>query len=532
MLPACNLFPTPALKAITVYRKLFRNCSTLSIGLILSRFSALIKLAIIASIFGTGDSMDAFLVAMAIPTAVLTVFGEGLYVSTVKLVSRHKGERVRTIDGWREVSSLFNFAVGSMVIVSVLYWALAPLLLRVVAPGFDHERLALASTLAQCVAPIMILVAVQYILHAILHVNGRFFIPALQFFLSSIVTIIVVLVLEPSLGVGSYALGSVAGELFCCLVCLIAVERLGVQYVFLWHHRSRGVRESLKLGVPTMASAGVLQVMGVTDRVFASGLAAGSVSALGYGLQLLTIPLALVRTVVDVSFPAVSVLFHGQASDRVEKLAKAVAACFKVLMVIGVPAGILLLLWREPLIAILLKRGKFDASSAAATAIVIFFYSFALVPLVVRYFLTRLSQSFGDSVLPLWSSILCTVASILANLALVPVMGNAAIALSLSLATTLSVVVLYLQFRRRIAVLRHSGIEAVVGKTILAGCLMAGAHVAAERVFDSVIIGGIFGAAAYGAALVALGVVPLQWLVRRAASAVLSLEQGLARGRA
>jgi len=503
-----------------MYRRLFKNCSTVSIGLIISRLSGMIKLAILASIFGTGDAMDAFLVAMAIPTAVMAIAGEGIYVSAVRLISRHRwpaehGRSSISREGWAEISSLFNISVLGITAFSAAYWLCSPVIIRLVAPGFSEQKLAQAHMLAQCLAPIAILTAVQNVLHAILHVHDRFAVPALKFLMFSIVATIVVLALHSRLGIMSYALGDVAGELTCCLACYAAVKRIGGRYMWAW--RSGGsLRESFRMGVPTMAGAGVLQVTPITDRMFASSLAAGSISALGYGLQLLMVPLSFVRTIVDVGFPAIANIFHRSDSERDDPLRQAVRASFTMLAVAAVPAAVVLLVWRRVLITLLLERGKFDAASAEATAIAVFFYSFALIPMAGRYFLTRLSQSCGDSLTPLPAAIVSAASNVALNFVLVPLMGHAAIPVALSVGTTLGTAVLYVQLRGKIDVLRKAGIEGLAVRAIAAGAVMFAAYAAAERLSGSIIAAACVSAAAYGAGLMASGVVRPRYLLRLA----------------
>jgi len=476
----------------------------------ISRVSGMLKIVVVAAIFGTGDSMDAFLVAMAIPAAALIIFGEGVYVATVKLVARHKGENGGAPQRWAEVSSLFNLSVAGMAAFAAFYWLCAPVIVRLVAPGFTHEKLVQAQTLARCVSPVIILVTIQHVLNGMLHANDHFAIPALKVLLSNVFVVVSIAVLHSELGIASYAVGSVAGELFVCLCSYLMVRRIGARYSFSWAGHSRGVRDSIRLGVPVMAGVGVLQVSNITDRMFASGLPAGSIASLGYGMLLLTVPLSLVRTVVDVGFPSIAGIVHSRAVDRDRQLARAISACVKILVIAVVPAALLLLLWRKPVISLLLQRGNFGAASASATATALLFYSLALAPMVFRYFLTRLSQSFGDSLTPLPANIACTATNIALNFLLIPILGHAAIALSLALSASIGVGLLYIQLRNKIKVLRDCGAEMMGLKVLGAGVLMVAGYLAAERFSHSIVAAGCAALMVYGAGLLAARVVDIR----------------------
>jgi len=496
-----------------MYRKLFRNCSTLSAGLVIGRLSGMLKVAVTAAIFGTSDAMDAYLVAMTVPAALLVVFGDAVYVATVKLVSRHKHDAAP--GGWHEVSSLFNFSTAAMLALGALYWWFAPVIVRLIAPGFSPAKYACAVTLARCVAPVIILIPVQNVLIAFLNVHDHFAVPALKFFLPNVLAVASIVLFSKHLGIASYALGSVAGEAVVCVLCYVLAKSKGACYFFTWAGGSRGMRESLSLGVPILLCIGVLQVNNLTDRMFASGLPEGSISALGYAMLLLTFPLSIVRTVVDAGFPSITAIVHRPSENDGGQLVRAVRACVKLLAIVAVPSAVMLLLWRTPVIAILLQRGRFDAASAAATGAALFFYAFALVPMAARHFLMRLSQSFGDSLTPLPSNIVCACANIAFNFLLVPMLGHVGIALSLTLATTLGAGILYAQLRRRIPALHSCGIETEAIRVLGAAGIMVAAYATVHRLTGWFIPAGFGAGAAYAGALVLCGAVPLgrirQW---------------------
>jgi|GEM_PF-1729253 len=492
-----------------MYRKLFKNCSALTLGLTAGRLSGMLKIAVAAAFFGAGNAMDSFLVAMAVPTLLFTISGDAFYVSIVRLASNHRASGKISDDGWREISSVFNYAILTLSVAAAAYYAFAPQIVSIIAPGFTPDKLRHTVQLARCLSPVIVLFPAQWAFIAILHVNGKFAMPALKVLVPNVLSMLFMLAFVDRLWIGSYALGILAGEFAVCLACYLLVMRTGAKYHFVWNYRAPGVQESIRLGTPILLCIGVLQINNLTDRMFASGLAAGSISALGYAMLLLTFPLSIVRTVVDAGFPSIAVIAGQPGEQAGAELLRAVRACFKLLVIVAVPSAVMLLLWRKPVIEMLLQRGKFDAASGAATAGALFFYSFALVPMAARHFLSRLSQSFGDSLTPLPSNIVCAGSNIAFNFILVPILGHLGVAVSLTLATTLGVSVLYIQLRRKIPVLHSCGIETEALRVIGAGGIMVAAYAAAARSSGSFILAGAAAVAAYGGALVLFGAVPL-----------------------
>ena len=100
------------------------------------------KELVVAWTFGTGDALEAYLIAYLIPTLGVTViansFNAALIPTYIK-VREHEG----TAAAQRLLSSVTLWSLGVLAIVSLSIMALAPIYLPWVASGFDDQKLRL-----------------------------------------------------------------------------------------------------------------------------------------------------------------------------------------------------------------------------------------------------------------------------------------------------------------------------------------------------------------------------------------------------
>src|ERR1700704_682603 len=126
-----------------------RATGLVGIAILCSRVLGLVREVIFASLFGASRNMDAFLTAFRAPNMLRDLFAEGaLSTAFVTTFSR----RIAT-DGdesaWSLASKVATLTLVFMSVVTLLGVWCAPLLIKVLAPGFDPEKAALTIQLTR-----------------------------------------------------------------------------------------------------------------------------------------------------------------------------------------------------------------------------------------------------------------------------------------------------------------------------------------------------------------------------------------------
>jgi putative peptidoglycan lipid II flippase len=158
-------------------------------------------------------------------------------------------------------------------------------------------------------------------------------------------------------------------------VLIAGILQLLFQIPFLFHRKllikpslvmnDPGVRRVLRLMVPALFGVSIAQINLLIDTIFASFLKVGSVTWLFYTDRLVDFPLGVFGVAIaTVILPHLS---RRHAEQSVEHFSKALDWGLRLLILIGVPAGLGLIVFSMPLIASCFTYGVFTATDLLQT---------------------------------------------------------------------------------------------------------------------------------------------------------------------
>jgi putative peptidoglycan lipid II flippase len=266
-------------------------------GILLSRILGLVRNRVFAHYLGTSDAADAFNAAFKIPNFLQNLFGEGVLSASfipvyAQLLGRDESEEARKVAG--AVFSLLAVVTSALVLAGVL---VTPLLIAVIAPGFEGEKREVTIRLVRILFPGAGLLVMSAWCLGVLNSHRRFFLSYAAPVLWNL-TIIFTLIAFGALGTGYKlaeiaAWGSVAGSALQFAVQVPSVLKL-------LHGLSLGlggplesVRRVVRNFIPVFIGRGVVQISAYVDTVLASLLPTGAVAALSYAQVLYTLPVSL-----------------------------------------------------------------------------------------------------------------------------------------------------------------------------------------------------------------------------------------------
>lgn len=348
---------------------LLRSTSLVAIMTFLSRILGLVRDMLIAQIFGASGGMDAFYVAFKIPNFMRRLFAEGAFSQAfVPVLSEYQQNRAR-----EEVRTFLARIAGTLTavlfIVTIVGIVAAPLIIRIFAPGFggDSERFALASAMLQLTFPYLMLISLTGMAGAILNTYGYFGVPAFTPVFLNISMIACALYLSP------YCAVPVVGLAWGVLIA--GIVQLLFQIPFLYrrdllikpqlHRNDEGVKKVLRLMVPALFGVSVAQINLLIDTIFASFLQVSSVTWLYYTDRMVDFPLGVFGVAIaTVILPHLS---RRQAEQNKESFSQALDWGLRLLLLIGIPAGLGLAMFAMPAIATCFAYGKYTAFDVLQT---------------------------------------------------------------------------------------------------------------------------------------------------------------------
>ena len=167
----------PALSPWDGHRRVLASAAIWGSVTLLAKFVAFGKDWLVARRFGAGDELDAFLVALLIPTYAVAVlsnsFASGFLPTYLRLWQR-EGKAA----AGRLISSALAAAIMLLVAVILLLSVLSLWLLPLLGEGFDSAKLALAQSLFYVLAGMVAITGVSAVLAAVLNAHERFTITA------------------------------------------------------------------------------------------------------------------------------------------------------------------------------------------------------------------------------------------------------------------------------------------------------------------------------------------------------------------
>jgi len=433
-----------------------------------SKVLGFLREAALAKGFGATAATDAYLVAQAIPTLLFAV-GTGLGMAFIPLLAEALDREGRDA-AYRFASTVMNASVGVAAVVVIVGELLALPVVRLAAPGFAPETLELAVSLTRYMFPMIIFQALNGLFTSILQTEGSFGLPASVALLFNVIIIASIVWLGPVFGVTAVAWGTTGAMAAQALVQFVALRLRGFRWrASLDWHDPRLRRLGILL-VPLALGSLIVQVGPLVEKILASGLAEGSISALGYGTKLVGLPYGVVGgAMTTVLYPTLSRL---ASVDDKRQLRLAVSRVLGMANFLLVPLAVGLVLLREPIVALAFERGRFDAAATSATATVVLFLAAGVLGMVLRDFLSRVFYSLQDTVTPVVVGAAGVGINIAFNLLLVTSLKQGGLALGASLGALSAAVSLLWLLRRRLGGLGLRGVLASLWRVLLASLAM------------------------------------------------------------
>lgn len=441
---------------------------------LLSRLFGFIRDVVIAWFFGAGLSSDAFFVAFRVPNLLRRLFAEGsLSIAFIPVFTEYL-----TVKGREEAFKLARAAIWllSMIlaIVAVFGILLSPLIVKIIAPGFidSPEKFSLTVNLTRIMFPYIFFIGLVALSMGILNSLGHFAAPALSPVFLNIAMICSVFFISPHMTdpVTGLAIGVLIGGVLQLALQIPFLIKKGLyfwQRVKIFHP---GLKKIGLLMLPTVFGAAVYQINILVGTLLASLLPEGSVSYLYYADRLVQFPLGIFAIAAATAIlPSIS---RQAASRDLEAVKTTFSHAMNLVLFITIPSMVGLIILREPIVALLFKRGVFDSEATRLTAYALLYYGIGLwafsgVRIVVSTF-----YALQDTKTPVRMAVISIIANIVLGIILMWPLAHGGLALATSLASMLNFGLLVRALRIKLGPLGLRSIAESACKSLLCAAIM------------------------------------------------------------
>lgn len=495
-------------------KTLIRGASIVSSLTILSRILGLIRDLIFASLFGASFIADAFFVAFRIPNILRSFVAEGALTSAFVPVfaSEIEKDREGAQNTLTTVTSLLLLTTLSLALLGVIF---SEELVSLFAPGFyaDRQRADLCATLLRIMMPYVVFVSLVAMLNGALNtvkIFGAAAFAQVAMNLTLIIGGIIAYTFPDDSRAHLIATAVIVGGMAQIIVQLPALKKAGFVLRVSTKLITPASKEILRLIAPALIGAAVYQITMIINTVLASLLRTGSVSWLFYADRLAQLPIGIFSiALASVLLPTLS---NAAAQENSEDFARNYINSLRYTSFIIIPTAFGLFLLAHPLITLIFQRGAFSADSTLNTSLALQMLALGIWGISCHSMSVRTLIAKKDTVTPTIIGAISLLIGLISALILMgpPVeissitstgvrqaqnmlgtviplqnLGHAGLALSSTLASCVSFLLLTVIISRRIKGIDWKLFITATIKALLAGAFMAGGLVVFIELTDS-----------------------------------------------
>lgn len=394
--------------------------------------------SIIAAYFGTSEVADVFFVSSLVPTLLFTAIGTAIQAGTIPLFME---ERSKNEEDAKKLMSLLGtfFLVLSLLLIGVTLIFTQPLI-KVMAPGFTTDQIALAVKITRIMIPSMIFLTLTSISTGVLNANKQFVLPAFSATIQNVVIILATILLANTYGVYGLSIGVLIGAAGQFFIQYPSFKKSEIGFNFRFREHKEKIVRILILFYPIIIAAISVQLNSLVDRMVSTGLETGSVSALNYGNRLLWLPLSVILT------PLITVLYPSLVEGVLESYKKFFSIIQKgtsLILFASIPFTLLMVLIGDNLIELAFQRGSFNKEATDITYQALFYYALGLVFFALRDFLMNGFYALKRTKIAMYSCLGAVLVNIVLSITLSKFMAVGGIALASSISMLMQCVVLF-----------------------------------------------------------------------------------------
>lgn len=419
--------PPAATPAAAVASDGARSANLVTAGIIASRLVGLVRQRFVAHYFGTSGFADVLTAGFRLGNITQNLLGEGtLSASFIPVYARLRAQG-KTREATHFALSSLGLLLLTSLAASILGVIFAPFLTRLIAAGFDPDRLENTARVVRVLFPMTGLLVLSAWGLGVLNAHRRFFLPYAAPVVWSLAQI-------AGLGIFGYWLEQ-RGAPLVMAVAWSALVGAGLQLLLLlpaarallggdltprFDHRDANVREAARRLPAALLGRGVIQISGLIDMALVSYLGPGANAVFGYVQQVYLLPMALLGTgEAAASLPAMAgETVEENVALRNAALRKRLGASLHRITVLTIPTTFAFVILGRDIIRVIFQSGSFDEAATARVVPLLAAYSFALLGNASGRVLITTSYAVGDTKTPTRYAVYRVVSSTIVSLIL------------------------------------------------------------------------------------------------------------------
>lgn len=433
------------------WRRVSVNREVLSATVAVGGMTAVVHVAtvakdlIIAYQFGTTDVLDAFLIAVLLPSFAISIvagsFASAFIPTYISLQLREGHEAAEQL-----YQSLMTWTLILLTGLAGVLALTAPVIVPLLGSGFPPEKLAFTRSLLLMLLPVLVLKGLATVWTAVLNAGERFSVAAGIPILTPAMTVALLLVMGHQWGIYALVVGTVCGAFVEMAVLVWHLRRLRIPIIPRWIGWSPAIAEVTRQYGPVVAGAFLMSSTALVDQAMAAMLGPGSVAALNYGGKAVSFV-----TVVGATALGTAVLPHFSrmvAQSDWLGVRHTLRTYVRLILITTVPLTLLCVYMSEWLVRVIFERGVFAMADTQVVSQVQAFLLLQIPLYLVGILIVRLVSALKANSILMWGCVINFMMNVVLNYVLMQWLQIAGIALSTSVVYLVSVAYLSVMLLR------------------------------------------------------------------------------------
>jgi putative peptidoglycan lipid II flippase len=408
-------------------RKILKAILTIGAMTVALRGIGMVKEMVIAGYFGVGVGVDAFLLAMLLPTIALNSVIQSFPTAMMPMYiqARSGSGRLAAAQLYANVASL---AIPLFLVCCATIYVIGPPLISTITGKYSPDTIQLIRQLLYILTPITILTGMRLLLGSLLNAEERFGLVAAAPSLTAISVIVAIVLLSEQLGIFTLAIGTLTGAVLELFLLFRICRQNNIEIWPRWNGLTNDLKRVLREFGPLAFGSLLLTSTIFVDQAMAATLGPGSVASLGFGSRITTAVVGLgTGALATAVFPYFSMMV---AQREWSDIRHTVITYIKLLAYVTIPLTAILLFYSNEIISLIFERGQFSAEDTILVGSVQFYYALQIPFHVIAMLAVRLISALQKNRILMWGTAISLVLNIVLNLIFMRYMGVTGIALS------------------------------------------------------------------------------------------------------
>ena len=411
-----------------------------------SRLVGIFRDRMLASTFGAGNLLDSYYAAFRLPDTLYNLIILGaLSAGFIPVFSAWLETKSRE-DAMHLAEKVLSIVGATMAVACAFLFFFAPVLVPIIAPGFEGEKLQTTIALTRIMVLSPLFLGMSAVMGGVLQSTRRFFAFAVAPVLYNLSIISGIYFLSPSIGIYGAAFGVVLGAFLHFIAQTSVAFRLGIRRLPRPSLSDPGVRKILRLMAPRALGLAITQINLAVLLAIATTIETGAVAVLNLATNLQSFPVGIFG--ISFAIAAFPELARSAGKGDMEGYRQALGGASRKIVFLILPTMALFILLRAQIVRTILGQGLFDWNDTIRTADMLGWFSLSLFAQALTPLFTRAFYAIQNVRTPIIIIAVAEVANIILVLLLKGPFGVAGLAVAFSI-TAIAQLLLLVFFLRK-----------------------------------------------------------------------------------